>query len=123
MRSGQPASRRRYEGEPPASYCGCGVLNLGKAHVAGSVGRMIGALPRAFMKKVFTLFLLAASSLGLTAPAFAKSKNTYTQPTNLHKSEKKQAKAQKKYAKRQKKAEKKMLKTSKKNTHYPPQAF
>jgi membrane protein insertase Oxa1/YidC/SpoIIIJ len=75
------------------------------------------------MKKLFTFFLLAVLTTALTAPAFAKSKNTYTQPTNLHKAEKKQAKAQKKYAKQQKKAEKKMLKTSKKNTHYPPQAF
>ena len=73
------------------------------------------------MKKVFTLVLLTALSVGLGAPAFAK--NTYTQPTNPRKAEKKQAKAQKKYAKQQKKAEKKMLKTSKKNTHYPPQAF
>ena len=40
-----PASRRRYEGEPLASYRGCGVLNLGKGHVAVLVGRMIGALP------------------------------------------------------------------------------
>ena len=75
------------------------------------------------MKKFVTLLLLGILSVGLGAPAFAKSKNTYTQPTNLHKVEKKQAKAQKKYAKAQKKAEKKMLKTSKKNTHYPPQAF
>jgi membrane protein insertase Oxa1/YidC/SpoIIIJ len=73
------------------------------------------------MKRVASFFLLCVLSVG--APAFAKSKNTYTQPTNLAKSEKKQAKAQKKYAKQQKKAEKKMLKTSKKNTHYPPQAF
>jgi len=77
----------------------------------------------ALMKKVFSIFLLVALSVGLGAPAFAKSKNTYTQPTNLRKAEKKQAKAQKKYAKQQKKAERKMLKTSKKNTHYPPQAF
>ena len=75
------------------------------------------------MKKLFSLFLLAALSIGLGTPAFAKSKNTYTQPTDVHKAEKKQAKAQKKYAKQQKKAEKKMLKTSKKNTHYPPQTF
>jgi len=75
------------------------------------------------MKKFASVLLLAVLSAGFSAPAFAKSKNTYTQPTNLHKAEKKQAKAQKKYAKAQKKAEQKMLKTSKKNTHYPPQAF
>ena len=73
------------------------------------------------MKKILGFILFGAFSVGLGAPAFAK--NTYSQPTNLHKAEKKQAKAQKKYAKQQKKAEKKMLKTSKKNTHYPPQAF
>ena len=75
------------------------------------------------MKRFFALLLLGALSIGLSSPAFAASKNTYTQPTNLRKAEKKQAKAQKKYAKQQKKAEKKMLKTSKKNTHYPPQVF
>jgi uncharacterized protein HemX len=74
-------------------------------------------------KQVASALLLGVLSVGLGAPAFAKSKNTYTQPTNPRKAEKKQAKAQKKYAKQQKKAEKKMLKTSKKNTHYPPQAF
>jgi|GEM_PF-3064025 len=75
------------------------------------------------MKKFASVLLLGVWGLGLSSPAFAKSKNTYTQPTNLHKAEKKQAKAQKKYAKRQKKAERKMLKTSRKNTHYPPQVF
>ena len=75
------------------------------------------------MKKLFSVFLLIALSVGFGAPAFAKSKNTYTQPTDPRKAEKKQAKAQRKYAKQQKKAEKKMLKTSKKNTHYQPQAF
>jgi len=77
----------------------------------------------ALMKKVLSVFLLTALSVGLGVPAFGGSKNTYTQPTNVRKAEKRQAKAQKKYAKQQKKAEKKMLKTSKKNTHYPPQAF
>jgi len=77
------------------------------------------------MKKFAAVLLLGVWGLGLASPAFAKSKkkNTYTQPTNLHKAEKKQAKAQKKYGKRQQKAERKMLKTSKKNTHYPPQVF
>jgi membrane protein insertase Oxa1/YidC/SpoIIIJ len=73
--------------------------------------------------KRLTAFLLLAASLGIPASLCAQSKNTYSQPTNVSKAEKKQAKAQKKYAKQQKKAEKKMLKTSKKNTHYPPQQF
>jgi len=75
------------------------------------------------MKKVVSALVLGALSIAFCTPTLAKSKNNYTQPTNLHKAEKKQAKAQKKYAKQQKKAERKMLKTSKKNTHYPPQAF
>jgi starvation-inducible outer membrane lipoprotein len=74
------------------------------------------------MKKL-TGFLLLAACLSVPASLCAQSKNTYSQPTNVRKSERKQAKAQKKYAKQQKKAEKKMLKTSKKNTHYPPQQF
>jgi hypothetical protein len=74
------------------------------------------------MKKL-TAFLLLVACLSISAPVCAQSKNTYSQPTNVRKSEKKQAKAQKKYAKQQKKAEKKMLKTSKKNTHYPAQQF
>lgn len=69
------------------------------------------------------MLLLIVSGLAMCATAHAKSKNTYTQPTDVRKAERKQAKAQKKYAKQQKKAEKKMWKTSKKNTHYPPQVF
>jgi len=75
------------------------------------------------MKKVASLLLLAALSVVWTASAHAQSKNTYTQPSDVRKAEKRQLKAQKKYAKAQKKAERKMLKTEKKNTHYPPQRF
>jgi hypothetical protein len=74
------------------------------------------------MKK-FASFLLLVVLSGLSIPTYAKSKNTYTQPSDVRKAEKRQQKAQKKYAKQQKKAERKMLKTSKKNTHYPPQQF
>jgi hypothetical protein len=70
-----------------------------------------------------TASLLLAASLSVSLAVSAQSKNTYSQPTNLSKTERKQAKAQKKYAKQQKKAEKKMLQTEKKNTHYPPQQF
>jgi uncharacterized membrane protein (DUF106 family) len=74
------------------------------------------------MKKLLSVLLLAVTTVGFFS-AYALAKNTYTQPTNVRKAEKKQQKAQKKYAKAQKKAERKMLKTSKKNTHYPPQVF
>ena len=75
------------------------------------------------MRKIVSFLLLIVFSASLPPLVLAQSRNTYSQPTNVRKAEKKQAKAQKKYAKQQKKAEKKMLKTSKKNTHYPPQAF
>jgi len=75
------------------------------------------------MKKLAALLLLAALTVGGLLPASAQSRNTYSQPTDVRKLEKKQQKAQKKYAKAQKKAERKMLKTERKHTHYPPRQY
>ena len=75
------------------------------------------------MKKLAAFLVLAVLGVGWCGSAYARSKNTYTQPSDSRKAEKRQQKAQKKYAKAQKKAERKMLKTEKKNTHYPRQQF
>ena len=71
------------------------------------------------MKRLATLFLIAALCLGCSLPAAAERRHSKTaQSHSSQELEKKQRKAQKKYAKAQRKAERKMLKKSRKNSHY-----
>jgi uncharacterized protein HemX len=76
------------------------------------------------MKKVACFILLGALTVGYSAAAFGRTRNTATAENRAsQKANRKQQKAQKKYAKAQRKAERKMLKTERKNTTYPTRKF